>query len=171
MLRFVPRRTSFLLALAAVAVLAAACGPRADTPLGGPNRGSAPAIVTTKSSIPTPDWSRDGADVVFPIRYVVQAQDPDANMRWVDIEVSYLDTCGGTAPQRVELTDDLPADAWVRPSIAVDGTTMEEVRVPEVCYPAGNLFDVSLRVRDFRGNLSNLLHDQVQIGSAQGPGA
>jgi hypothetical protein len=43
--------------------------------------------------------------------------------------------------------------------------------VPTACYPVNNLFNIDLRVRDARGNLSNLLHNQVQIGASQGPGA
>jgi hypothetical protein len=149
--------------------LAAGCGPRADDPQGGADLGAPPVIFTTKSVIPTPDGTLEGPDVTFPVRFVVQAQDQDANMRWVEIEVSYTDTCDGEL-QRWFLTEGLPPDDWVKVDIDVDESTTDEVRVPVACYPANNLFDMRLRVRDFRGNLSNLLRNQVQASYSQGPG-
>lgn len=158
--------------LASLLLLAAGCGPRADGGgnLSGVDLGSPPTIIALKSTIPTPDWSLDGDQVVFPIRYVIQAQDADANMRAVDIVVDYHDPCDGSQPE-YRFSDDLPADIWADSEISVDRSSVEEVRVPIACYPADQLFNVALRVRDSRGNRSNLLANQVQVTASQGPGS
>lgn len=160
-------------ALAAALLLAAACGPRADqavTGAGGADLGSPPSIIALRSKIPTPAWTLDGDQVVFPVRYVVQAQDDDANMRAVDIVVDYQDPCDGSQPE-FRLTNDLPSAIWSDTTISVDEATIEEVRVPIACYPTGQLFNIGLRVRDSRGNRSNLLANQVQVTASQGPGS
>jgi hypothetical protein len=159
--------------LASALLLASACGPRADLPGGGGSGidlGSPPAILALHSTIPTPVWSLDGDQVVFPVRYVVQAQDDDANMRAVDIVVDYHDPCDGSQPE-FRLTDDLPSAKWADPVISVDRSTVDKVRVPIACYPSDQLFNIALRVRDSRGNRSNLLANQVQVTASQGPGS
>jgi hypothetical protein len=153
------------------ALTLAACGPRADVATGGGvNTGAKPAIIDRLSLIPTPDWTIDGTEVTFKVPFHVQAQDPDANMRFLDISVFYVESCGDT-DQEVELLFDLDSDDWARTAIIVDGETFDEVRVPQDCYPDQNLFKVQLRVRDSRGNRSNTLQDTVQVGTGQGPGA
>lgn len=156
--------------LAALLTLSA-CGPRADVVTGGGrNLGAKPTLFDRFSTIPTPDWTIDGDEVTFPVPFHVQAQDTDANMRFLDISVFYVETCGNT-DQEVELLFDLAPDDWARTDIIVDGKTLDEVRVPQDCYPDQNLFRVQLRVRDSRGNRSNTLSDTVQVGAGQGPGA
>jgi len=158
--------------LGAVLVLAA-CGPRADHPAGGgQNLGTKPAIVSGngQSYIPDPDWDIDFPNVTFPIPYVVRAQDADANMRFVDIDVGYIDPCDDSQVD-IELTQDLPQDDWARTEILVSDVTTDKVRVPQSCYPSDDLFNVRLRVRDSRGNRSNILRDDVHVGAGQGPGA
>jgi len=155
----------------AAALTLAACGPRAEQiNTGGGNTGAKPSIIDRLSTIPTPDWTIDGNDVTFQVPFHVQAQDTDANMRFLDISVFYVETCGQT-DQEVELLFDLAPDDWARTEILVDGETIDEVRVPQDCYPDSNLFQVRLRVRDARGNRSNTLTDTVQVGAGQGPGA
>lgn len=159
-------------AAAAVALLAltlaAGCGPRAGESGGAQDLGAKPTIFNRFSTIPTPDWSIDGAEVTFSIPFVLRARDLDANMRWVEIEVLYTDTCGGVA-QHVSLTEGLDPKYWPYVDISVpDGLTTEAVRVPKDCYPDGDNFTVQLRVRDSRGNLSNRLEDTVTVGAGQG---
>jgi hypothetical protein len=165
------RPAGLVAAVAGSLLLVAGCGPRADLPSGGGiDLGSPPSILSLKSTIPTPEWRIDGDQVVFPVRYVVQAQDDDANMRAVDIVVDYDDPCDGSRPV-FRLTEDLPAAVWANTEISVDDATVDAVRVPIACYPADNLFNIGLRVRDSRGNLSNLLANQVQVAASQGPGS
>jgi hypothetical protein len=162
-------RAGIPVALALLAVLTA-CGPRADQTVGGGvNLGAKPAIIDRFSHINDPDWTIDGDQVTFAIPFHVQAQDTDANMRFVDINVFYVETCGNT-DQEVELLFDLDPSDWARTDINVDGETVDEVRVPTACYPDQNLFNVQLRVRDSRGNLSNTLVNAVQVGAGQGTG-
>jgi hypothetical protein len=150
----------------------AACGPSAPQFAGGGgNRGAKPSIVNGpgQSYITDPAWDIDGADVTFPIPYVVRAQDADANMRFVDIDVGYTDPCDDSR-QDVALTQQLPPDDWARTEILVSDQTIDKVRVPQSCYPVDDLFNVQLRVRDSRGNLSNVLRDDLHVGAGQGPG-
>jgi hypothetical protein len=168
-----PSRPAGLAWAVAGLLLAAAggCGPRADLPTGGGvNLGSPPAIIALSSTIPNPVWAIDGDQVTFPVRYVVVAQDDDANMRAVDITVDYDDPCDGSRPA-FYLTSDLPSSQWASTRITVDDTTLDKVRVPIACYPVNNLFHIALRVRDSRGNLSNLLANEVQVAASQGPGS
>lgn len=165
-------RASRFLAAATAAVLTltsiAGCGPRAGESAGGQDLGAKPSIFNRFSTIPTPDWSIDGSEVTFSIPFIVRAQDLDANMRWVEIEVLYTDTCSGD-PTRVSLTEALDPQYWALVEIRVpDGRTTEPVRVRQDCYPAGDNFTVQLRVRDSRGNLSNRLEDTVTVGAGQG---
>jgi len=166
------RPAGTVLAVAGCLLLLAGCGPRADLPGGGSgvDLGSPPSIISLKSTIPNPVWSLDGDQVTFPVRYVVQAQDDDANMRAVDIQVDYDDPCDGSRPV-FHLTADLPSDQWANTLINVDEATLDEVHVPIACYPTDNLFNIGLRVRDSRGNLSNLLANRVQVAASQGPGS
>jgi hypothetical protein len=167
-----PAGTAALGLLAALLTLAA-CGPRAENfPTGGADKGAKPAIISGngQSYISDPDWNIDGSDVTFPIPFTVRAQDPDANMRFVDIDVGYVDPCDDSQ-QDIELTQELPADDWARTEILVSDETTDKVRVPQACYPSDDLFNVRLRVRDSRGNLSNVLQDDLHVGAGQGPGA
>lgn len=164
-------RAALLLPAASLLLILFGCGPRAgDFGAGGVDRGAKPAIITRFSTIPNPDWSIEGDEVTFPIPFKVRAQDQDANMRWVEITVLYVDSCAED-DQVVELTEDLPPADWAKFEIDVTESTTEAVRVPRACYPAGDQFDVRLRVRDSRGNLSNLLKETVTVGAGQGPGA
>jgi len=155
-----------------LALLAAltACGPRADNGVGGGvNLGAKPTLFDRFSNIPTPDWTIDGDQVTFSVPFHIQAQDTDANMRFVDITVFYVDPCDNS-DQEVDLLYDLDPSDWARTDIIVDGETIDEVRVPTACYPDQSLFNVQLRVRDSRGNLSNTLVNAVQVGAGQGTG-
>lgn len=159
-------------ALLAALLTLAACGPEATQFVtGGGDRGAKPAIISGngQSYIADPDWDIDGADVTFPVPYVVRAQDPDANMRFVDIDVAYIDPCDDSQ-QDIELTQELPSDDWARTEILVTDETTDKVRIPQSCYPADDLFNVRLRVRDSRGNRSNVLLDDLHVGAGQGPG-
>ena len=164
----------YLLAnLLLIGLMVGGCGPRVGDEAGGiAPSGEPPGIVGLGSLFPNPpsvtiEGTANGAQVVFPIRFIFDAIDNDRDMRQVVITVSYTD-CNGQS-QSQELIHELSAAQQVVRELVLDITTVDKIRVPQNCFAQGDRFSVRGQIVDRRGNFSiNSVRDDLIIQVGQG---
>ena len=166
------RKISLFISLSLTALLCA-CGPRADNTAPAPyDAGARPGIVDHLYGVRTELYAVDPAlsagNMVFRVGYILNATDADANMRAVEVQVTWTNCSGVTTRWRA--TEDIPADLWVEREALIEGVTADPVEVPSGCLPEGNLILASARIIDARGNYSNTVDNQLTVLVSQGPG-
>ncbi len=164
-------RAIFLFVPVVLTALLCACGPRSDNAAPAPyDAGARPGIVSIGFGVPTAvyavDAGRSGDNMIFWIGYTLNAVDEDANMRAVEVQVTWTPRCNSFT-ETWRATEDIPVEFWGAQEAQIIGVTADPVEVPINCLAEGDLFSVSARIIDARGN-SDTFGDQLKIQVSQG---
>lgn len=164
------RTTSLFISIALTALLCA-CGPRSDNAAPAPyDAGARPGIVTSLYGVPTKlyAWEPDlnAGDLIFHVGYTLNVIDADANMRLVEVQVTWTPSCN-TFPETWRVTEEIPSEFWLK-EVLIEGVTTDAIEVPTGCLPEGNRFIASARIIDARGNYSNKAENNLTTLESQG---